>query len=441
MKRDWGSMMGGMTVTFRVACLATAALMISGALQARAADFGGDCCADLEERIAELEATTARKGNRKVSLTISGYVAQAITYWDDGGEDNTYLWGLGPTQATHFKVNGQAKISEGWTAGYLMRIQNLSDNPFAANQAETARGQDLNVQMSFWYIQSKDLGKVSVGRMAHAGKSAGMFTDLSGTQIISNYVMFDGAGFRLRRDDGTLSPVTWGNLAFCYSQARPWGGDCNGIVSNGVRYDTPAFGGFTASASWAEDDFWEVAVRYAGEVAGFKLAGGVAYSENKDELNQPPLAPFTGFAEKDTSYFQAGGYAQHVATGLFLHGIYGHEDNSETTLLSGAVPLDSEHWYVKAGLRQKFSPLGHTILWGEYALYDDQLGPAALARGATSSEFEKFGGGIAQEIDAAAMTIWLKYRVQQADIEAPVAAGLDDIEDFHMLTVGGMINF
>ncbi len=32
-----------------------------------AADLGGDCCADLEERIAELEATTARKGNRKVS--------------------------------------------------------------------------------------------------------------------------------------------------------------------------------------------------------------------------------------------------------------------------------------------------------------------------------------------------------------------------------------
>ncbi|MGE0382992.1 MAG: porin, partial [Hyphomicrobium sp.] len=67
----------------------------------RAADFGGDCCADLEERIAELEATTARKGNRKVSLTVSGYIAQEITWWDDGGERNTYLHGLGPTQASN----------------------------------------------------------------------------------------------------------------------------------------------------------------------------------------------------------------------------------------------------------------------------------------------------------------------------------------------------
>ena len=41
--------------------------------QASAADLGGDCCGDLEERIAELEATAARKGNRKVSLEVSGH--------------------------------------------------------------------------------------------------------------------------------------------------------------------------------------------------------------------------------------------------------------------------------------------------------------------------------------------------------------------------------
>ena len=55
---------------------------------ASAADLGGNCCADLEERIAELEATTARKGNRKVSLTMSGWVAEQVTYWDDGVESN-----------------------------------------------------------------------------------------------------------------------------------------------------------------------------------------------------------------------------------------------------------------------------------------------------------------------------------------------------------------
>ena len=43
---------------------------------ASAADFSGDCCADLEERVAELEATTVRKGNKKVTVTISGWVTK-----------------------------------------------------------------------------------------------------------------------------------------------------------------------------------------------------------------------------------------------------------------------------------------------------------------------------------------------------------------------------
>ena len=409
---------------------------------AYAADLGGDCCADLEERIAELEATAARKGNRKVSLTISGYVAEAITFWDDGGESNAYVHGLGPTQTTHVKFSGQAQIAPGWNAGYMLRLQNVDDNPFGSSQSKKVNTDGLNVQMSYWFLQSKDLGKLSVGKNAQAAKSAAMFTDQSGTQIISSYVLFDGAGFNLRRGNGTLSNVTWGNLGFCHAQARPWGGDCNGIVMSGVRYDTPVFAGFSASASWGEDDFWEVAARYAGEVGGFKLAAAIGYSQISDEALQPLVAPFTGYSKKDTNYFQVGGYAEHLATGLFVHTAYGHEDNSGTTILaSGKTPLDGEHWTVKAGVRHKWTSLGATILWGEYTEYLDQLGPSALAAGATSSEFRKFGGGIAQELDGAAMTLWLKCRRQDADITAPAAANLANIKPLDMVTAGALINF
>ena len=137
------------------ACLAGVALFATG--QVQAADLGGNCCADLEERIAELEATTARKGNRKVSLTITGYVAQEVTYWDDGGESNVYLHGLGPTQATNVRFTGQAQIAPGWNAGYMLRLQNLDDNAFgrnaatgdAMNQNSPRFSQGVNVQMSY----------------------------------------------------------------------------------------------------------------------------------------------------------------------------------------------------------------------------------------------------------------------------------------------------
>jgi hypothetical protein len=56
----------------------------------QAADLGGNCCTDLEERIAELEVTAARKGNRKMSLTISGQVDRIVTWYDDGRSSTTY---------------------------------------------------------------------------------------------------------------------------------------------------------------------------------------------------------------------------------------------------------------------------------------------------------------------------------------------------------------
>ena len=75
----------------RVAILPLFALALGFLSSAvRAADLGGNCCADLEERIAELEATTARKGNRKVSLTISGYINEAVMWFEAGDESYIY---------------------------------------------------------------------------------------------------------------------------------------------------------------------------------------------------------------------------------------------------------------------------------------------------------------------------------------------------------------
>ena len=77
-------MNGGSMTTFSRISMAAVAALVVGVSSANAADLGGNCCADLEERIAELEATTARKGTRKVSLTISGQISQELLFWDDG---------------------------------------------------------------------------------------------------------------------------------------------------------------------------------------------------------------------------------------------------------------------------------------------------------------------------------------------------------------------
>ncbi len=101
--------------------LVATGVVLGGSVTAQAADLGGDCCADLEERIAELEATTARKGNRKVSLKISGWVNEAVFFWDDGTEQNAYV-GTNGLEQTRFKFSGDAKINNDWSAGYTIEI-------------------------------------------------------------------------------------------------------------------------------------------------------------------------------------------------------------------------------------------------------------------------------------------------------------------------------
>jgi hypothetical protein len=264
---------------YTLSALAAAGLLAGGmsVTSASAADLGGNCCADLEERIAELEATTARKGNRKVSLTISGWVGEQVMWWDDGEVDDVYVGGLGTTIGTNVKFTGQATISPGWSAGYVIHLEADGNDGLAGwSQASpiskglyAGHANYVQTLQSFWFVKSESLGKVSVGLQSQASDNTAILVDGSGSLIPANFVQFDYGGFV-----GTESGQNWLTLTGCT--------DCNGHPQNAVRYDTPTFAGFSASASWGPDDFWDVALRYAGEFSGFKVAVAGAYSESSD---------------------------------------------------------------------------------------------------------------------------------------------------------------
>ncbi len=137
---------------------------------ASAADLGGDCCADLEERIAELEATTARKGNRKVSLTISGAVHQAVLFWDDGEESNVYVVGNKNDQ-TNLVFSGDAEIGPGSKAGFDITIRfrdTLSDSVDQTSDDDVTGDGPFQIWQAHWWIENKSLGKLSVGQASRA---------------------------------------------------------------------------------------------------------------------------------------------------------------------------------------------------------------------------------------------------------------------------------
>jgi hypothetical protein len=425
---------------YSLSALAAAGLLAGGlATSANAADLGGNCCADLEERIAELEATTARKGNRKVSLTISGWVAEQVIWWDDGGESNVYVGGTGTTLGTNVKFTGQATIVPGWTAGYVLHLEaDGSDTLYGTNQSNvdgaglyTGTPNYVQTLQSYWFIKSDHWGKVGVGLQSMASDNAAILVDGSGSLVPANWVVFDVGGFAYRTTGGGLSAA-----ASLGGPACNGGGDCYGIPFNSVRYDTPTFAGFSASAAWGEDDIWDVALRYAGELAGFKVAAVVAYGDNSggnfgnifvsNAAGAPGFAGATAGAA-DSDYTQAGLYLQHIGTGLFGMVNYGLLNVDDAAALD-----EDETWYFKGGIRQRWTPLGHTVLYGEYDHTELSGGTG------DGIEHEFWGLGVVQEIDNAAMSIWLSYRQFSADGYGGADANL---EDFDMIKAGALINF
>src|SRR3974390_264960 len=122
-------MIGGLCKSAgRTALIAAAGFFVGGVgmPSAQAADLGGHCCADLEERVAELEATTARKGNRKMSLTISGQVNRTVVWWDDGLSSKTFYGLDNRNSSTRLDFSGEAKVTAANKIGFEIQFDNQS---------------------------------------------------------------------------------------------------------------------------------------------------------------------------------------------------------------------------------------------------------------------------------------------------------------------------
>lgn len=409
---------------YGVAALLSTAVVSSNAF---AADLGGDCCADLEERVAELEATTARKGNRKVSLKVYGQVNTAIMYWDNGTENNLYVVD-NDISSTRFGFKGKAKITSDWSAGFKIEIeaQSADSNVVDENNDDNF---GINLRKAEWYLKSKTLGKVSVGQGSFSNDGTAT-VDLSGTNIIAQ---FDDLKFGERLDP--RSATSLGGRGDYDDYTR--GGSFEFNRGNRVRYDSPTLAGFVASAAWGEDDAWDVALRYAGEFGGVKLAGAVGYGVSTDTASlsndNSCSAPGRGGVCDENQVVTGSFSVIHAATGLFVTaaGAYREFDNIEAL---GAADEENTYYAVRAGISQKFNTLGKTAIYGEYQKTENDNFRGALN---VDSEVQIYGAGIVQKIDAAAMEMYLGYR--HVEVDDNVVG--NRFEDLDVVTAGARIKF
>jgi predicted porin len=469
---------------------ATVASTVALSATAFAADLGGNCCADLEERVAELEATAAKKGNRKVALTVYGHVNEAVIFWNDGQERNAYVVSNNESR-TRFGFKGEAKINNDLTAGYLLEIGVQYASSGTRNQTASGAGGGnnlnasgvsqpgpLDIRHSAWFLDSKHLGRVWVGKTESATDG---ITEINLANINSGSgdTSYWNNGYFLRNNGTLRSGQTWGSL---HSQ---WNNNVGeGDRVNLVRYITPAFAGFTASVSWGEDDRKDVALRYAGEFNGVRLAAGIGYQQLTDfnltgdgnggcanPGGAPPAAAagaLTAVPTISNVRCEALGMSasvMHVPTGIFLSGSYGESKDKNLRSLvtlaglpAGVTNDKNRHWALTGGIEQKWFSLGKTTLFAEYikttngtGLSGGQLnniaGDALTATGSfiASSEVKTWGLGLNQSIDAASADFYLHFRNFQGSLNTITAAGVaapnTGIKDFQAVMTGMIIRF
>ncbi len=415
--------------------LGVCALAAGGLTSAHAADLGGDCCADLEERIAELEATAARKGNRKVSLTVSGTINEAVFFWDDGVESNAYV-GTNSLEQSRVRFVGDAKIVDGWSAGYNLEI-GFSSAPSSTFSQDNAGGPDtINMRRSNWYVKSKTWGRLLVGLEGTATYHVLDDADAVNTR---NYSDEEGdsvaqGSFKVRSGGNFVNDLQWKDFLQGVNNDTPGQNGRRNIV----RYDSPEIAGFVLTASWGEDDMAGVSLSYKAEVGDFRIVARGGYEQNRDEGS----SACSKAESLDCYWWAVGGTIVHVPTGLFVYSGYGRQvDPSELTINAAADNTD-EVVFIQAGIEQKWFSLGKTTVFGEYR--EDNAGSnldkSFLGAPILKSDIEFWAGGIVQNIENAAMDLYVIYHHADGSSTNLNNASID-FDEFHLVTAGARIQF
>ena len=454
-------MTGRLGIIFKhmaIAAIVYASGMAAIADRPKAADFSGDCCADLEERVAELEATTVRKGTTRVSVTFYGKVNKAVLFWDDGADESVYVVDSS-YESSRFGFKGHAKIGGDWSAGFRIEIEDRVTASARLNQfdATNVAGPPLVVRWSSIYVSNVNWGELRWGLTAtpkyDITKDTNVFTPNLIDTTSSDHRM--NQNFRLRPKGfdslADLSTLTWSAISRCYSSAEAF--NCS-TRRSGVAYWSPSWQGFGASVGYFQDDIWGAALRYKeGWGENFEVGAGIGYEDFHRRRN-PDSATFDRFDE-----WAGMANIKHKPSGLFVYGDFSLSAPSDPKIrgvFTEQTPPDMSGWDVWVGVQRKMPMLGldsfgDTAFWGGFGNIHNGIGGARLDgflpvgtfanvpvdTQITGADVDRWFLAADQSIDSAAMQLYAVYQHLSADVDLVnselehVPAPLDDFDLFY----------
>jgi hypothetical protein len=460
-----------------------------------------DCCADLDARIAELEAAAVYNGTNNVKVEIAGAASRAILSWDDGQNTDSYVV-TNDGEGSKIEITGEAEHFNraNWSAGFHIEINVQGAGSGDVNQFDDDIPRDLKIDESQIWIRHRKVGQLTWGFVGGTGENVEDLTedDLSDTATAGYSGVEDvGGGFFLRRSNlrgaPGLLPIAWGDLI----------DHLPGIDGTIVRFDTPIYRGFEANATYGMDDEWQLALNWVSEPeedseenpelaeaepmedAGsypaqtgllkiFHIAGTIGLFDIRDvpedqtEAEANLLA--TGNASEPNSRTVAGSLSiLHKRSGISLTGAAARRKFTSSVRFNDdqvGRPSDPWYYYFKLGLKRNLNRLGKTAFYAEYGNFNQFLGRdadeeavSALAgiaedsvcmnpRSAclvSGSSATVWGLGVVQFVKSAEMQLYTAYRHYEPDVSLSNfrggRVGSVGLDDFQTIMTGAIIDF
>ena len=409
--------------------LATTAGILMGAYASapsHAADLGGGCCADLEERVAELEATTARKGNRVVSLQVYGQVNKALMIWDDGEQSDAYVVD-NDYSGSRVGFTGKAAIRPGWTAGFLVELDiqdsasDKVDNGGVATAFDEGNDNEIVIRYSNAYIESEELGRMTIGQGSTAAD--GVNEVVLGNSLRNSDIQM-GNNFTLR--DGNTGGYTT-------IQLKQVAANLDGNRDDVIRYDLPTVYGFILSASWGDNDYADLVLRFKKEWNSVRIAAAIGYQW--DDTNDASLSATsfpTSFVNSDFTVLSGSVSVMHIPTG-----IYGAFQRASGISTTGPTHHSGTPNSASRGSSSLTARRRSTASTASMTISSTQNKTAGAFE---SSEARRWGFGIVQKFDSAALELYGQATFWSFD--ATSGLGVDqNLEDLSTVMLGSNIEF
>ena len=381
--------------------------------------------------------------------SISGWINEGMTWYSDGANsDLVQSSDNGATLGSRVTLSGNVDLpNTGLNAGFEVIFEPQAANSPLIVANQTTSGSLANPvafgDSNFHRIGilgnslhlSGGFGKLTFGLQSMPTDNIAVLADPSMTLWSAVSLVIRANGFYINKGNG----ARWGNFLNCFTAAglRGAGGigiDCNGIYRQGVRYDLPSFGPVSVAVGWANDDIYDIAAKYNGELGGLKTMLHLGYALNQGV--NPNAAVYYNKARN----FQAQLGLMDPGTGIFGAFAYQHETAdvlAARRLVANKLSDKTHAWWTKVGVKKAFNSLGDTAISFQYGNYSDQYGFTQAVRGVTGSKVKRMGLAVDQYFGSR-LIIYGAWERLGLDVEGSAQAKrlYGSADDLHIFSTG-----